>query len=1793
GPKKKINVSNFNNSTITIDGALREDLNIMDAGFKYINDNRHDQTIIDAIGNSTITIRSGEYVWTSKPLKEYTVQGFVDAINKLNTEEPTKFDVRIYYNHNASDATWTVGGENKTVNPDKFAWVDMGKVSGDTIITQSSDHGFLTISNMPNIADNSISIAAGTSISPGTITQSEADVAAYTSDALGKYSSVNEFVKEINKRAGTVSIEYKTNENTGTGGKFKADGTQADAAFDGSDIFVLTESNNQNFAISQSDNTNGFWTAANITPATNIQPGTTAAKSSVDVSSWVSQTMDNYTVDQLMKEMNDKAGDANITYDPKTDRFTIKDPNNNPIGLSDSAANGFFAAANIPDADNDGDIDSGDILSAPRTSTTDTAGWTSLSLNVYNSIDRFMQTVNAKSGTATLTYEPLDDKFKVAEDNHNPFGLDESDAIPGEFGFWSAANITPGPILQHPQVSESDVVKDTVELTDTFERATFKRRDFDINRYLYIDEGVKTWRSQQLSTYNSIQDFMDAIKSGTNYNVELRYEDDRFVFVNKGPNVVKIRDDDGSNEVKDGFLYAAQFNTEEGSLILAPHIVKPEIEYTPQISQDVAEWTSAALADAAYTSIDKFLEILDAKSGTVTVTYDPNVDRFTVKEDNGNPFGLMEENVNANEVGLWNAMNITPNTKLTHPQVSSSEVVKNTVELTDTFERATFANYKDFNITRRLSINEGVKGINPWVSKPLNTYTSIQAFFDDIANNTNIEVAYRNDRFILTNTGPNDVTLMDVDDAGNAVKDGFLYVSRFSDENPDVVGTQVTMKPKETDASDPQVAYVEGKIESGDVSDIDLSEEGSGYSLNGRINGRMVGKMKGILQCESNVAGPFSADVPFNLTGKIDTKKATSLMESPPGGEENINNLEALVDIKGLTIISGVGNLAIQENCASGEIIGEIQGLAGDANMAMGGIGGDIPIDPVPEKDYAFNLNPYSIDYDILTPATIEGEVTGITAGKIRAYVEGHVWTESGEYKGYLEQQIDGDYMVSGYTRGLIEGVALGNISGKVLGEVYAETQNAETNMPEAIINGRIVGEVNDAEVVVEGHVHSRGEGYTDHIGAYVDVEGEAGAISDPTTDFAFDDMYASLEGTLEGVLYGNCEGNIEGLVKHARIDSQMMEGKGYLKQNPDGKNYALIKWNGTLEGKLNDYGDITLPDPLTGVKAGEVAKEIYSMMDKFENPNPATDPAANSDNQLSIYIDGKVEGNVQLRDSNDRIHGVCEGEIEATDPEVDEFAIEGHIIGEVNTDSTWTDTVKADGAEFVGDYKGTVDNIWGKVDGKIDGTLSSTDKKATFKGEAEGVIEGHIVGYVDGYLEGVGDVEGDLDVHGKLTGKLIGSVESDSLNQAIVQGTMDGFAEGLIDGQVDAKVIDTPGLLRRLRIDAQVEKATSGIIELNEDNRVVNAYRDTDANSPNPAHRANNLLDITDEIPTNDTIWDQVTTDGNAYFEININGNDVAVLLPSGNTRPEEITFAPNTMEEAGDTINADYMVSSTARLNEDRIYEKEIHIFDSLGNDLLSKFQFERLGTNEWLWTLRNPVEKDKLAGYGIARFNSDGTYNKDISYIGQSPSDPMTFDADGGTITGTVTGESRSIGHQGIYIDPPELPYPGDQGGSPPAEYGAEAMRIDLHLEGLTQNAQHDAKITAEQDGYGIGYLQNIHENVKINRQGTIIGEFSNGQRVELGKIALATFINPTGLKREAGTYFLETANSGKPDIGTAGENGKGSIAVGNLEMSNVNITDEFVNMVLSERAYMTSSRVITQADRMLMDLMRMRM
>lgn len=110
--------------------------------------------------------------------------------------------------------------------------------------------------------------------------------------------------------------------------------------------------------------------------------------------------------------------------------------------------------------------------------------------------------------------------------------------------------------------------------------------------------------------------------------------------------------------------------------------------------------------------------------------------------------------------------------------------------------------------------------------------------------------------------------------------------------------------------------------------------------------------------------------------------------------------------------------------------------------------------------------------------------------------------------------------------------------------------------------------------------------------------------------------------------------------------------------------------------------------------------------------------------------------------------------------------------------------------------------------------------------------------------------------------------------------------------------------------------------------------------------------------------------------------------------------------------------------------------------------------------------------------------------------------------------------------------------------------------------------------------------------VEADGTIRGTFSNGDTRALAKIATASFSNPLGLEKAGASYFVESGNSGQPQIGEPGSGSRGTMTGGAIEMSNVDLAAEFTNLILSQRGFQANSRVITTSDEILQELVNMK-
>ena len=133
---------------------------------------------------------------------------------------------------------------------------------------------------------------------------------------------------------------------------------------------------------------------------------------------------------------------------------------------------------------------------------------------------------------------------------------------------------------------------------------------------------------------------------------------------------------------------------------------------------------------------------------------------------------------------------------------------------------------------------------------------------------------------------------------------------------------------------------------------------------------------------------------------------------------------------------------------------------------------------------------------------------------------------------------------------------------------------------------------------------------------------------------------------------------------------------------------------------------------------------------------------------------------------------------------------------------------------------------------------------------------------------------------------------------------------------------------------------------------------------------------------------------------------------------------------------------------------------------------------------------------------------------------------------------------------------------------------SVSLDINFGASTQFAQPFSVLSIEQDGFTSGRL----DGLEIDASGTVRANYTNGQNNPLGKIVLANFNNQNGLKQIGNATYVATAVSGNPQVGEAGAEGFGTILSGSLERSNVDITEELVNLITAQRNFQASAKAI---------------
>jgi flagellar hook protein FlgE len=233
------------------------------------------------------------------------------------------------------------------------------------------------------------------------------------------------------------------------------------------------------------------------------------------------------------------------------------------------------------------------------------------------------------------------------------------------------------------------------------------------------------------------------------------------------------------------------------------------------------------------------------------------------------------------------------------------------------------------------------------------------------------------------------------------------------------------------------------------------------------------------------------------------------------------------------------------------------------------------------------------------------------------------------------------------------------------------------------------------------------------------------------------------------------------------------------------------------------------------------------------------------------------------------------------------------------------------------------------------------------------------------------------------------------------------------------------------------------------------------------------------------------------------------------------------------------------------DVLHSASIKVYDSMGNTNVITINFVKDPTsaNQWVWngTAQAP---------GVVVAGGSGTVNFDSS--------------------GRLLSFNYDAGATSFQFNP-------GTGATSPVDIQFDAGILGS-VNGISQFASPSNAVASGQDGYQMGNLQDI----SIDNSGIITGVFSNGVSQALAQIALATFNNPSGLLRVGDNMYDVSGNSGSPVIGFAGSSSQSTITPGALESSNVDLSQEFTNMIIAQRGFQANARVITTADEMLNEL-----
>ena len=314
---------------------------------------------------------------------------------------------------------------------------------------------------------------------------------------------------------------------------------------------------------------------------------------------------------------------------------------------------------------------------------------------------------------------------------------------------------------------------------------------------------------------------------------------------------------------------------------------------------------------------------------------------------------------------------------------------------------------------------------------------------------------------------------------------------------------------------------------------------------------------------------------------------------------------------------------------------------------------------------------------------------------------------------------------------------------------------------------------------------------------------------------------------------------------------------------------------------------------------------------------------------------------------------------------------------------------------------------------------------------------------------------------------------------------------------------------------------------------------------------------------------------DANGRQIVRTSATPTDIVIPVGQKDPpkatENVRYFCNLNKntpEIPENPTADQLLEGT--------WQTEINIYDTYGNAHQVQMNFSKGPGNPNQWNVSVNVDPDNAEftqtriGFGT----TDGVAN---TYT-------LNFDNTGKLLSvadsaGNTSNPEGEIVLQASYNVADSN---ADAAGNPYRHTFSLSLGTIGSMENtITQAASKSTTKANFQDGYKLGYL----DNFKIDQSGTITGVYSNGSVRTIGQVAMASFTNQGGLEKKGDNTYAESINSGMANIGESGTQGKGSMLAGTLEMSNVDLTEQLTDMIVTQRGFESNAKTIQTGDSML--------